>query len=186
MTHVPRPEASTSQEWTGRASNRMQWVLAAVGAACLALGVDLAVDGPGTSGLLPLVMSVVGCLAVGLLVLFGTIGFTHVHVWIDYEAVHVRCGHIGLPRRRIPLDEVTGAQVDALISPRTWGGWGYRWRPERGTAVVVRRGPGVVIDLGGGRYFTVTVDDPEGAVQAIRDCLRLRGTRPAAPGPGGA
>ncbi|WP_329129369.1 hypothetical protein OG552_03135 [Streptomyces sp. NBC_01476] len=182
MKHAPRHQTGASQEWTGRASNRMQWVLAAAGAACLALGIDLAVDGPGTSGLAPLVMSVVGCLAVGLLVLFGTIAFTHVHVTIDYDAVHVRCGHIGVPRRRIPLDEVSGAQVSAWISPRTWGGWGYRWRPELGTAVVVRRGPGLVIDLGGGRHFTVTVDDPEGAVKTIRDCLLLR-SRPAA-GPG--
>lgn len=157
----------------------MQWVLAAAGAACLALGIELAVDGPGASGLVPLVMSVVGCLAVGLLVLFGTIAFTHVHVRVDREAVHVRCGHIGVPRRRIPLDQVSGAHLAPLVSPRTWGGWGYRWRPEKGTAVVVRRGPGVEIDLGGGRRFTVTVDDAEGAVQAIRDSLRLR-TRPAA------
>lgn len=174
MTHAPRPQAGASQEWTGRASNRLQWVLAAVGAACLALGILLAVEGPDTSGLAPLVMSVVGCLAVGLLVLFGTVAFTHVHVTIDREAVHVRCGHIGVPRRRIPLDQVAGAWLVPLISPRGWGGWGYRWRPEMGTAVVVRRGPGLVIDLGGGHRFTVTVDDAEGAVQAIRDILLLR------------
>ena len=178
MTHAPRPEDGASQEWTGRASNRIQWVLAAAGAACLALGIDLAVEGPGTSDLAPLVMSVVGCLAVGLLVLFGTIAFTQVQVRIDREAVHVRCGHIGVPRRRIPMEDVSGAQVDVLISPRNWGGWGYRWLPEKGTAVVVRRGPGLVIDLGGGHRFTVTVDDAEGAVEAIRDLLLLRAARP--------
>lgn len=174
MTLPPRPESGAPQVWTGRASNRIQWVLAAAGAACLALGIQLAVEGPDASGLAPLVMSVVGCLAVGLLVLFGTVAFTHVHVRVDREAVDVRCGHIGLPRRRIPLDEVSGARLAPLISPRNWGGWGYRWRPEEGTAVVVRRGPGVIIDLGGGRRFTVTVDDAEGAVQAISDWLRLR------------
>lgn len=174
MTHAPRPETPAPQVWTGRASNRIQWVLAAAGAACLALGISLAVKGPDTSGLAPLVMSVVGCLAVGLLVLFGTIAFTHVHVRIDREGVHVRCGHIGLPRRRIPLDQVSDCRLAPLISPRAWGGWGYRWRPEKGTAVVVRRGPGVVIDLGGGHRFTVTVDDAEGAVQAIKDWLLQR------------
>jgi hypothetical protein len=163
--------------WTGRASNRLQWLLAGAGAACLALGILLAVNGPGTSGLAPLVMSVVGCLAVGLLVLFGTIAFTHVHVRIDREAVQVRCGHIGVPRRRIPMEDVSGARLAPHISPRAWGGWGYRWRPEKGTAVVVRRGPGVVIDLGTGHRFTVTVDDAEGAVQAIRDLLRVRTRR---------
>src|SRR5262249_10339517 len=141
MKHAPGPQTGAFQEWTGRASNRIQWVLAAAGAACLALGIDLAVGGPRTSRLLPLVMSGVGRRRVGLLVLFGTIAFTHVHVRVDYDAVPGRCGHIGVPRRRIPLEEVSGAQVDTLISPRSWGGWGYRWRPERGTAVVVRRGP---------------------------------------------
>jgi hypothetical protein len=175
MTHASLPESAASQEWTGRASNRIQWLLAAAGAACLALGILLAVNGPDTSGLVPLVMSVVGCLTVGLLVLFGTIAFTHVSVRIDGEGVHVRCGHIGVPRRRIPLEQVSGAQLVPLISPRGWGGWGYRWRPEKGTAVVVRRGPGLVIYLVGGQHrFTVTVDDAEGAVQAIRDLLLLR------------
>lgn len=175
MTHASLPGSDASQEWTGRASNRIQWLLAAAGAACLALGVLLAVNGPGTSGLAPLVMSVVGCLTVGLLVLFGTIAFTHVAVRIDDEGVHVRCGHIGVPRRRIPLEQVSGAQLVPLISPRGWGGWGYRWRPEKGTAVVVRRGPGLVIYLVGGQHrFTVTVDDAEGAVQKIRDLLLLR------------
>lgn len=174
MTHAPRPADGAPQEWTGRASNRMQWVLAAGGAACLALGIELAVDGSAASGLAPLVMSVVGCVAVGLLVLFGTVAFTHVRVRVDHEAVDVRCGHMGLPRRRIPLDQVSDAQLALVVSPRSWGGWGYRWRPEMGTAVVVRRGPGVVIDLGNGHCFTVTVDDAEGAVLTIRNLLSLR------------
>ncbi|MFI0896132.1 hypothetical protein [Streptomyces sp. NPDC020983] len=179
MTHAPRSESVAPQVWTGRASNRMQWVLATVGAACLALGVELAVDQPATTDLVPLVMSVVGCLAAGLLILFGTVAFTHVKVRVDRECVEVRCGHIGVPRRRIPLADVSGARLAPLISPRSWGGWGYRWRPEKGTAVIVRRGPGIVIDLGGDRRFTVTVDDPEGAVQAIAAWLRLR-SRPIA------
>jgi hypothetical protein len=38
----------------------------------------------------------------------------------------------------------------------------------------VRRGPGIIIDLGAGHRFTVTVDDPEGAVLAIGAWLRVR------------
>jgi hypothetical protein len=167
-------DVPVSHEWNGRASNRLQWVLAAAGAACMALGIELAVANPYTSGVVPLVMSVVGCIAVGLLILFGTIAFTHVHVTIDREAVEVRCGHIGLPRRRIPLDEVSGAHLAPSVSPRQWGGWGCRWRPDEGDAVVVRGGPALVVDLGNGRRFTVTVDDAEGAVRAIRASLRLR------------
>ncbi|MEU9795269.1 hypothetical protein AB0E27_32635 [Streptomyces sparsogenes] len=158
--------------WTGRAHNRAQWLLAAGGAACLALGIDLAVDSPWTSGLAPLLMSVIGCLAAGLLMLFGTLAFVHVAVRVDEEALEVRCGHMGLPRRRIPLNDVVHADFAPRVTPRQWGGWGYRWRPEKGTAVVVRRGEGLVVRLGDGRIFTVTVDDAEAAVRVIRDRLR--------------
>ncbi|MDF3290218.1 hypothetical protein [Streptomyces silvisoli] len=163
--------------WTGHATNRVQWLLAAAGAGCVALGIELAVDSAWTSGIAPLAMSVVGCLAAGLLVLFGTIAFTHVRVRVDRECLEVRCGHIGLPRRRIPLDQVDSAHLAPSISPRHWGGWGYRWRPEMGTAVVVRRGPGLVLDLGDGRRFTVTVDHPEDALLAIRARLRNPASR---------
>ncbi|GCB52258.1 hypothetical protein [Streptomyces sp. NL15-2K] len=163
--------------WTGRASNRIQWLLALVGAACLALGIELAVDSAWTSGIAPLVMSVVGCIAAGLLVLFGTLAFVHVALKVDKECLEVRCGHMGLPRRRIPLSHVADVEVDPHVTPRHWGGWGYRWRPEKGTAVVVRRGEGVVLSLWDGHTFTITVDDAEAAVRVIRARLRSGAAR---------
>lgn len=173
MRDHPRGENTPHPDvWTGRASNRIQWLLALVGAACVALGVELAVDSAWTSGIAPLVMSVVGCIAAGLLVLFGTLAFVHVALKVDKESLEVRCGHMGVPRRRIPLAHVAGAEFDPLVTPRHWGGWGYRWRPEKGTAVVVRRGEGVVLQLWDGHTFTITVDDAEAAVRVIRDRLR--------------
>ncbi|WP_138900117.1 hypothetical protein [Streptomyces albidochromogenes] len=163
--------------WTGRATNRAQWLLAAVGAGCLALGVKLAVDSTWTSGVAPLLMSVVGCLAAGLLILFGTLAFVHVAVKVDNDALEVRCGHMGLPRRRIPLAHVVRAEFAPRVTPRHWGGWGYRWRPGKGMAVIVRRGEGVVLRLGDGRIFTVTVDDAETAVRIIRARLHAAATR---------
>ncbi|NGO06101.1 hypothetical protein G5C60_00010 [Streptomyces sp. HC44] len=170
---APNPEV-----WHGRATNRVQWLLALGGAACMALGIELAVDSAWTSGIAPLLMSVIGCIAGGLLVLFGTLAFVHVAVKVDKECLEVRCGHIGLPRRRIPLSHITGADFLPRVTPRHWGGWGYRWRPEKGTAVVVRRGEGLVLRLGDGHSFTVTVDNAEAAVRVIRDRLRTttRGT----------
>jgi membrane protein YdbS with pleckstrin-like domain len=167
--NAPHPDV-----WTGRATNRVQWLLALVGAACMALGIELAVDSAWTSGIAPLAMAVVGCIAAGLLVLFGTLAFVHVALKVDEESLEVRCGHMGLPRRRIPLSHVAGAEVDHDVTPRHWGGWGYRWRPEKGTAVVVRRGEGIVLSLWDGHTFTITVDDAEAAVQIIRDRLRSR------------
>jgi len=170
--NTPHPDV-----WTGRASNRFQWLLALGGAACLALGIQLAVASKWTSGIVPLVMSVVGCIAAGLLVLFGTLAFVHVALKVDTDSLEVRCGHIGVPRRRIPLAHVTGAEFDPHVTPRHWGGWGYRWRPEKGTAVVVRRGEGVVLQLWDGHTFTVTVDDAEAAVRVIKDRLRSGAAR---------
>lgn len=131
-----------STVWTGRATNRFQWLLAAVGAGCLALGIELAVDSAWSAGIAPLLMSVIGCVAAGLLILFGTLAFVHVAVKVDGDALEVRCGHAGLPRRRILLTHVVGADFAPKVTPRHWGGWGYRWRPDQGTAVVVRRGRG--------------------------------------------
>ncbi|CAM5478741.1 hypothetical protein SCALM49S_09000 [Streptomyces californicus] len=138
-------------EWNGRATNRFQWLPALAGAGCVALGIELALDGAWTSGIAPLLMSVIGCLAAGLLILFGTLAFVHVAVRVDGDSLEVRCGHAGLPRRRILLSHVTGAEFVPRITPRHWGGWGYRWRPEQGTAVVVRRGEGMALRLGDGR-----------------------------------
>lgn len=171
-----------STVWNGRATNRAQWLLAVAGAGCMALGIQLAVDSAWTSGIAPLLMSVIGCIAAGLLILFGTLAFVHVAVKVDGDALEVRCGHMGLPRRRILLTHVVGADFVPRVTPREWGGWGYRWRPERGTAVVVRRGEGLALRLGDGRTFTVTVDDAEAAVRFIRDRLHLSSTEPRATG----
>ncbi|MFI9820581.1 hypothetical protein ACIHFC_08950 [Streptomyces sp. NPDC052013] len=167
-----------SDVWTGRATNRIQWLLALIGAACMALGIALAVDSAWTTSVAPLVMAVVGCIAAGLLVLFGTLAFVHVALRVDEDHLEVRCGHMGVPRRRIPLSQVAGAEFVPHVTPRHWGGWGYRWRPEKGTAVVVRRGEGLVLRLWDGHTFTVTVDDAEAAVHVIRD--RLHPHRPGA------
>ncbi|MEU3746012.1 MULTISPECIES: hypothetical protein [Streptomyces] len=182
MRQYPRDrhaDERTPAVWTGRATNRVQWLAALAGAACMALGITIAVESAWTSGIAALLMAVIGCVAAGVLVLFGTLAFVHVAVKVDDRAMEVRCGHIGLPRRRIPLSHVVGADFAPSVNPRQWGGWGYRWRPEKGTAVIVRRGEGLVLRLGDGRTFTVTVDDAESAVRVIRDRLR----HPAPPGP---
>ncbi|MCA1220834.1 hypothetical protein [Streptomyces sp. 8L] len=167
-----------SARWTGRATNHVQWLLAAVGAACIALGVELTVDANWASGITALLMSVIGCFAAGLLMLFGTLAFVHVGVRIDEDCLEVRCGHMGVPRRRIPLAQVLDADFAPRVTPRQWGGWGYRWRPEMGTAVVVRKGEGLVLRMSDGRDFTVTVDDARSAVRVLR--ARCRAGRAAA------
>jgi len=173
MSHLSEDRSSADETWTGHATSRLQWVLAGVGAAFVALGVLLTLDTGYDDGSAPFLMSVVGCFAAGLLALFGTIAFVKVRVHVDARALEVRCGPFGLPRRHIPLEKITDAEFQAHVTPCHWGGWGYRWRPEKGSAVIVRRGEGVLLRLADGHTFTVTVDGAEEAVRDIR--ARLQG-----------
>jgi hypothetical protein len=174
--HDRRGSEPIPEVWNGRATNRMQWLLAVTGVACLGLGVKLAIGATWTTGVAAMAMAVIGCVAAGLMILYGTLAFVHVAVKIDKHALDVRCGHIGVPRRHIPLTHVVSAEFAPKVTPRQWGGWGCRWRPERGTAVVVRRGEGLVVTLRDGARFTVTVDDAATAVRVIR--ARLAQTEP--------
>ncbi|WP_314173562.1 hypothetical protein [Streptomyces winkii] len=176
MSERPGAPPEPAGVWTGGATNRTQWLLAPLGAAFVGLGVVLAARASWQLDSAPLVMSVVGCFAAGLLGLFGTLSFVHVRVKVDSEALELRCGHAGVPRRRIPLGEVLAADVVRGVTPFQWGGWGYRWLPGKGTALVVRRGEGVRLRLEDGETFTFTVDDAESAVRAIRGHL-TGGTR---------
>lgn len=125
---VPHPDV-----WTGRATNRVQWVLALAGAACVALGIELAVQSAWTSGIIALVMSVVGCIAVGLLVLFGTLAFVHVDLKLDRDSLEVRCGHVGR-RAAASRSPRSSAPTTSRTSPRVTGAGGA-------TAGVPRRAP---------------------------------------------
>ncbi|MGW4108694.1 histidine phosphatase family protein, partial [Streptomyces sp. NPDC004976] len=66
MRHPRHGEpAPYTEVWTGRATGRFQWLLALIGAACMALGIALAVDSAWTTGAAPLGMAGVGCIAAG-------------------------------------------------------------------------------------------------------------------------
>lgn len=182
MRHLSE-DKTPSENWTGHATSRLQWGLAGIGVAFVTLGILLTLDTSWNQGSAPFLMAVIGCFAAGLLALFGTLAFVRVRVHVDARAVEVRCGHMGLPRRRIPLGKIVGVEFESRVSPCHWGGWGYRWRPEKGTAVIVRRGEGLRLRLEDGHTFTVTVDDAEAAVRDIRARIHgqdgdLRGLRP--------
>ena len=98
--------------------------------------------------------------------------FSTIAVTIDSDGLHIAFGPWGIPRKRIPLNEIEAAQaID--VRPMRWGGWGYRWLPwKRATAVVLRRGPGVKLDRVGGRIFVVTVDGAPRAAAVLNDLKR--------------
>lgn len=62
-----------------------------------------------------------------------------------------------LPVKSIPVKRIDVAAADH-IDPSRWGGWGYRLIADA-SAVVIRAGDGIVVNLTNGRRFAVTVDD---------------------------
>lgn len=75
---------------------------------------------------------------------------------------------------RLPIKRVTPAQIAAAsaqhIDPLQWGGWGYRAMPGR-SALVLRTGPGLVLDLRDGRQFAVTLDEAETPARLLAGLL---------------
>lgn len=85
--------------------------------------------------------------------------FAEVRVTVDRRGLRLVAGWLRLPFKRIPLADITSASATA-VDPKKWGGWGYRVMPGR-SALVLRKGPGLVLTLTDGRAFAVTVNDPE-------------------------
>lgn len=100
-----------------------------------------------------------------------------VAVRIDGQGLHVLWGPLAWPRTTVHLSEIVSAGAEE-IEPMKWGGWGYRIS-GRGTAVVLRKGPGLVADRTNGRAFAVTIP------HAVDGAAVLRGLLARGRGPGG-
>ncbi|WP_433830626.1 DUF1648 domain-containing protein [Actinoplanes sp. CA-015351] len=94
-------------------------------------------------------------------------------VTVDRRGLRLTTAVGGFAFKRIALDEITGAEV-AEINPIEWGGWGYRVKPGS-SALVLRGGPGLVLQLRDGRRFAVTLDDPR-TPAALINGLRANST----------
>ena len=109
-----------------------------------------------------------------LLALVGVVVFwVHsVSVRVDDRGLSAAWGPVRWPRVHVDLDDVAGATTEE-IAPLEWGGWGYRLTP-RSTGVVVRRGPGIVVDRRSGRRFAVTVAGAEDGAAVLRALVERR------------
>jgi hypothetical protein len=160
---APAPVATLSPGervyWTTRLGSPMFLVLAiamvAVAIAMFVLGV------PVLAGVILLLGAVVVAL------------FTSVQITVDPRGFTFGLGPVGWPRKRIPLSRIADARGQE-IEPRQWGGWGYRVIPGA-SALVLRRGPGLVITQDDGRRFAVTLDDPD-TPAGLLNALRARTT----------
>jgi hypothetical protein len=100
------------------------------------------------------------------------LGFSYISVVVGPTGVTIRSGALGWPRRHIPLDRISAARV-VSIDPVAYGGWGWRVRPGL-SAVIVRGGNGLELDLNTGARSVVSVDDAEQAAGLINDLLARR------------
>jgi hypothetical protein len=155
-TTVEPAPISRASHWRGTASSPGQLLGAGIGVAILLLA-------PGVLRWLGLLLIVLGAL------------MSRLAVVIDAGGVRVRMGGF-VPVRRYRLDAISRAGSQ-FVDPAQWGGWGYRMIPG-GSAVVIRAGEGIVLDLATGRRFAVTVDDSEEGAGVVNGLRARAGGRP--------
>lgn len=80
-------------------------------------------------------------------------------VSVDWRGLRVISLVFGIPLKRISPDQIANVEA-AVLEPAQWGGWGYRFMPGR-SAIILRRGPGMVITLRNGKQFAISLDRPE-------------------------
>lgn len=129
----------------------------------LTLGVVVALL--GALGILRFGMPSLVVVGVGLI-----LGWTsELFVRVDDRGVTAHFGPFGWPRSHTPLSRIETAVAEE-IEPLKRGGWGYRIGP-RGTALVVRRGPGIVLARAGASDLAITVDGADQAAELINALL---------------
>lgn len=153
---LARPLAPSERAvWTG--SVRSPWMLA-LALAFFAGAVVTALLGE---------LLIAGSLMFGAL-LIGAI--SAVDIQVDRTGITLRSW--GIRWRRIGLERIESASAEEL-KPSQWGGWGYRIS-SRGTAVLLRGGPGLVARLSSGRAFAVSVDSPEDGAALLNSLIDAR------------
>jgi len=104
---------------------------------------------------------------VGVAAVVSIVLLSRVTVSVDQLEVVVRYGPWRWPVQRIATSELSSMEVTD-ISPMRFGGWGYRWVPNRRlSGAILRKGPGLVLHRTDGRTFAVTVDNPEDALSRV-------------------
>lgn len=114
------------------------------------------------------IVGIIGLVSAALTFLLGEVA-----VRIDAAGLHVLWGPLAWPRSTLDMADIVAARAED-ISPMQWGGWGYRIS-GRGTAVVLRRGPGIVVDRTNGRAFAVTVPRATDGAAVLNALIRRDG-----------
>ncbi|MEC8982236.1 MAG: hypothetical protein VX905_01525 [Actinomycetota bacterium] len=94
--------------------------------------------------------------------------FRRIDVVVAEAGVQVSYGFGGRPVQRFLIEQIEGARVERMTRRQTKGlGYKGSLRFFRMARAVIRNGDGLHLVLAGGRQFWVSVDGPEGAVEAL-------------------
>jgi Protein of unknown function (DUF1648) len=149
--------------WTQTLTSPWPLVVAFGGAA---IAVDGLIAGQGVLAVTGAVLAIVG------------VEVHAIRVTVDRRGLAISWGPLGIPRTHIAIDRIaSAAAID--IRPTEWGGWGYRGslRLFGKAAAVLRRGPGIRVDLVDGRTFAVTVDHADVGAGLLNDLVAHDPTR---------
>jgi hypothetical protein len=169
IVRAPADEADGPPQWRGTDGDRPLWRSAVAARrpiiSCIVffvIGIGAAYIATDVGGVILGVGGIVG----GVFIL----SLTAIVVEIDQREFRIRYfGGTRWPATHIPISTIREVEVVNVDPPRS-GGWGYRGslRMQGAAAVNIRRGPGIRLKLDGGKRFLVTVDDAEGAAQALQ------------------
>jgi hypothetical protein len=124
--------------------------------------------------------STIGLVTIAVIVVV-LLSLSRYRVTADWRGLRVVSALLRVPLKRIRLEEID--TVDAAeIAPKDWGGWGYRVMPGK-SALILRKGPGLIVTTADAKQFAVTVDHPE-VPAALLATLRDRGQAGTLPSPG--
>lgn len=85
--------------------------------------------------------------------------FCSFRVTADRRGLRVTSTLLGIPLKRIAPESIATVEA-AELDPLQWGGWGYRIMPGR-SAIILRKGPGLVITQTNNKQFAITLDHPD-------------------------
>lgn len=98
-------------------------------------------------------------------VIIVLLAFVRLRVSIDSWGLMVTSTLLRLNLKGVRAAAISEAHAEQL-SPRRWGGWGYRFTRE-GSAIISRKGDGLVLTLRNGKKFSVSVDNAEQAAGTL-------------------
>lgn len=170
MTSLPIADPSRHTVYTGRTTS---WPMVAATCVGALLVVVMGKESNGAWGdpmfVIPLMIVVVGVLA-------NVLTASSVRATAGPNGFTIHWGLVGWPRCTYRINEIEHAEVISLPWWRVSDG--FWWTPKR-TSCTVRSGPTVRLTLHHQRIVTITVPEPEAAVDALRDASAGRQPRHA-------